>query len=122
MVLWALANTSIWLALWPLVMTGIMPLWIGFLIATVNITLSYLPSHDAQHDIIFPRGSRFHWFNGLMGYYALIPLATPLSTLRVTHLEHHRHANDPALDLDYHMLALGRHGGDLEIGDQRAKA
>ncbi len=107
MVLWAVANTSIWLALWPLVMTGFMPLWLGFIIATGNITLGYLPSHDAQHDIIVPRGSRHHWFNEAIGYYSLIPLATPLSTLRVTHLEHHRHANDPLLDPDFHMNASG---------------
>jgi beta-carotene hydroxylase len=111
MVLWALANTSVWLALWPLVITGVLPLWIGFAIATITITLSYLPSHDAQHDIIIARGSRFHWFNEFIGYFALIPLATPLSTLRVTHLEHHRHTNDPALDPDFHMDAATIRGG-----------
>lgn len=111
MVLWSLANTSIWLALWPLVMLGVLPLWIGFIIATINITLSYLPSHDAQHDIIFSRGSRFHWFNEFIGYFSLIPLALPLSTLRVTHLEHHRHTNDPVLDPDYHMSASTAVGG-----------
>jgi beta-carotene hydroxylase len=30
-------------------------------------------------------------------------LATPLSVLRVTHLEHHRHTNDPLLDPDFYM-------------------
>ncbi len=105
MVLWALANTGVWFALWPLVLSDAIPLWVGFIIATINITLSYLPSHDAQHDIIFPRGSRFHWFNEFIGYFSLIPLALPLSTLRVTHLEHHRHTNDPALDPDFHMNA-----------------
>jgi beta-carotene hydroxylase len=105
MVLWAIANTSLWLALWPLVLTGIMPLWVGFALAIITITLSYLPSHDAQHDIIAPRGSRHYWFNEFVGYFALIPLATPLSTLRVTHLEHHRHTNDPVRDPDYHMAA-----------------
>jgi beta-carotene hydroxylase len=53
MVLWALTNTTVWLALWPLVMMGILPLWLGFIIAIISIALSYLPSHDAQHDIIF---------------------------------------------------------------------
>jgi beta-carotene hydroxylase len=105
MVLWALSNTTIWLALWPLVMTGLIPLWLGFIVAIVNIALSYLPSHDAQHDIIFPHGSHHHWFNEFIGYYSLIPLATPLSVLRVTHLEHHRHTNDPLLDPDFHMNA-----------------
>ncbi len=104
MLIWPLVNTTAWLALWPLVMSGILPLWAGFAIALVNVTASYLPSHDAQHHIFFARESRFHWLNELIGYYSLIPLALPLCTLRETHLEHHRHANDPALDPDYHIM------------------
>lgn len=107
MLLWALVNTSVWLSLWPLVMLGVIPLWLGFLIACITTTLSYLPSHDAQHDIYFPRGSRWHWLNELIGHYALIPLATPLAPLRLTHLEHHKFANDPDRDPDFHMNAAG---------------
>ena len=105
MLIWPLLNTSLWLALWPLVMLGIVPLWLGFIIACVNVTLSYLPSHDAQHDIFFAHGSRWHWLNDLIGQFSALPLALPLSTLRVTHLEHHRHANNPELDPDFHMDA-----------------
>lgn len=104
MLIWPLVNTTLWLALWPLVLNGILPLWAGFAIALVNVTASYLPSHDAQHHIFFARESRFHWLNELIGYYSLIPLALPLCTLRETHLEHHRHANVPALDPDYHIM------------------
>lgn len=104
MLLWPLLNTTLWLALWPLVLNGIIPLWAGFGIALINVTASYLPSHDAQHHIFFARGSRWHWLNELIGYYSLIPLALPLSTLRETHFEHHRHANDPALDPDYYIM------------------
>ncbi|HCL49359.1 MAG TPA: beta-carotene hydroxylase, partial [Rhodobiaceae bacterium] len=43
MVLWPIANLACWLALWPLVFTGIVPLWLGFIIATFNVTLAYLP-------------------------------------------------------------------------------
>lgn len=105
MVLWPLVNTSLWLALWPLVTTGTLPLWGGFLIAIVNVTAAYLPSHDAQHHIIAPEGSRWHWFNEFIGWYSLIPMGMPLSVLRVTHYEHHRHTNDPQLDPDYPMAA-----------------
>lgn len=106
MVIWPLVNTTVWLALWPLVLGGTLPLWAGFLIATVNTTAAYLPSHDAQHHIIVPEGSRWHWFNEFIGWYSLVPLATPLSILRVTHFEHHRHTNDPLLDPDYPMAAV----------------
>lgn len=105
MLIWPLVNTSIWLALWPLVLFGAMPLWAGFIVASINVTLSYLPSHEAQHNIFFAHGHRFHWLNELIGLYSLIPLATPLSALRLTHLEHHRHANDPDLDPDFYMNA-----------------
>jgi beta-carotene hydroxylase len=105
MVAWALLNTTVWLALWPLVFAGLLPLWAGFVIATMTITLSYLPSHDAQHHIFAAEGSRWHWANEALGWYALIPLALPLSVLRLTHFEHHRHTNDPVLDPDYPMQA-----------------
>ena len=69
MVFWGITNTAIWLALWPLVFTGVMPLWLGFIIASINITMSYLPSHDAQHYIIAPKGSKLEWFNELVGHW-----------------------------------------------------
>jgi beta-carotene hydroxylase len=105
MVAWPLVNTSVWLALWPLVFTGTLPLWAGFLIAIVNCGAAYLPSHDAQHHIYAPEGSRWHWLNEAIGWYSLIPMFAPLSALRVTHFEHHRHTNDPVLDPDFNMQA-----------------
>lgn len=105
MVIWPLANTTLWLSLWPLAFNGVIPLWAGFLIASLNAVAAYLPSHDAQHHIIAPEGSRWHWFNEFIGWYALIPLAMPLSILRVTHFEHHRNTNDPERDPDYPMAA-----------------
>ena len=38
-VAWGLGNFAVWLALWPLVLLDILPLWAGFLIATVNVIL-----------------------------------------------------------------------------------
>jgi beta-carotene hydroxylase len=112
--LWALTNTIIWLSLWPLVISDLLPLWLGFLIATVNIVLSYPPSHDAQHDIIVPRSSKFHWFNDFIGHFSLIPLAMSFNLLRQTHLEHHRHTNNPLLDPDYHMNSHSVKSGILK--------
>ena len=42
MVFWGITNTAIWLALWPLVFTGVMPLWLGFIIASINIFGGFL--------------------------------------------------------------------------------
>lgn len=102
MVIWPLANTTIWLALWPLVLTGMVPPWAGFLIATVNITLSYLPSHDAQHDCYARPGEKLRWLNQFIGHYSLIPLGRCFNIMKLTHMEHHKNANNPALDPDYH--------------------
>lgn len=73
----------------------------GFLISTVNITLSYLPSHEAQHDIFARPGSRLRWLNEFIGHWSVIPMASGYGALRLTHLEHHRHTNDSELDPDY---------------------
>ena len=105
MAIWPLVNTTMWLSLWPFVMSGSLPLWMGFLIAMLNVSASYLPSHDAQHHIFVREGVRFHWVNELIGWYSLIPMFAPLSVLRVTHFEHHKYTNDPDLDPDYPMAA-----------------
>lgn len=107
MVVWPFANLVCWLALWPLVMTGIVPLWAGFLIATVNLSLVYLPTHDAQHDIIARPGQKLRWLNELIGHATSWMIIYPFNVLRVTHLDHHKHANDPKLDPDYTSHAPG---------------
>ncbi len=109
MVLWPIANLSCWLALWPLVMTGTLPLWAGFIIATINVTLSYLPSHEAQHDIYARPGDKLRWLNEAIGHLSLIPLAYGYRALRLTHLEHHKHTNNPELDPDH----IFNHGASL---------
>ncbi|MEO1303611.1 MAG: fatty acid desaturase [Pseudomonadota bacterium] len=106
-VIWAFSNFAIWLALWPLVFTGVIPVWLGFVIATVNITLSYLPSHEAQHDIIAKPGAKLRWLNQLVGHISIIPLVLPYRVAKYTHMEHHKHTNDPERDPDYATHADG---------------
>ncbi|MEM9938775.1 MAG: fatty acid desaturase [Pseudomonadota bacterium] len=106
-VFWAFGNLAVWLSLWPLVFMGIIPLWLGFVIATLNVMLSYLPSHEAQHDIIARPGSKLRWLNEAVGHLSLIPLVLPFRLARLTHLDHHKHANDPELDPDYSTHAKG---------------
>jgi len=106
-VVWGFGNFAVWLALWPLVIMGLLPLWVGFLIATLNLMLSYLPSHEAQHDIIARPGTKLRWLNQLVGHVSTIPLVLPYRVARLTHLEHHTHANDPELDPDHGTQASG---------------
>jgi beta-carotene hydroxylase len=101
MIVWGLLNTLTWWALWPLTLLGIIPLWVAFPLATACLMLAYLPSHDAQHNIIVPASSRWHWLNEAFGHFVIFPLGLPFRTARCTHLQHHRHTNDPLLDPDY---------------------
>ncbi len=104
---WSILNFVVWLSLWPLVFLNIIPLWFGFIISICNIALSYLPSHDAQHSIIAKPGQKFRWLNELVGWIGSIPLTTPYPVFKATHMEHHKHANDPNLDPDYYVTANG---------------
>ena len=106
-VVWAFGNLIVWLSLWPLVFSGILPLWIAFPIATINMALVYLPTHEAQHDIIARPGTKLRWLNELVGHATSWMLVYPFQVLRLTHLEHHRHTNDPDLDVDITTKADG---------------
>jgi beta-carotene hydroxylase len=106
-VAWAFSNLAVWLSLWPLVFLGLLPLWAAFPIATLNLMLTYLPSHEAQHDIIAKPGAKLRWLNETVGHLSTIPLVLPYRVARLTHLEHHKHANDPLLDPDHSTQADG---------------
>jgi beta-carotene hydroxylase len=99
-VIWGLAVPVIWLGNWALVLTDTIPLWAGFVIATACMMSVYAPNHDAQHHIIGRPGTKWHWLNEFVGYWSSWLLALPFQTLRVTHLDHHRHTNDEELDSD----------------------
>lgn len=104
---WGLGNLAVWLSLWPLTLTGILPLWAAFPIATLNVMLSYLPSHEAQHRIIAREGESLFWLNELVGHLSTIPMMLPYGVARLTHYEHHKHANHPELDPDIGTKSRG---------------
>ena len=106
-VIWAFSNLAIWLSLWPAVLLWGFPLWAAFPIACINIGLSYLPSHEAQHDIIARPGEPLRWLNEAVGWLSTIPLVLPYRVAKLTHLEHHKHTNNPELDPDYSVTARG---------------
>lgn len=118
-VIWAFGNMAVWLALWPLVLLDIMPLWLGFVIATLNMMLAYLPTHEAQHDIIARKGDRLRWLNELVGHATSWMIIYPFNVLRVTHLDHHRHTNDPERDVDITSKAPGPWQAIIETIRQR---
>ena len=104
-VVWGIGNCLIFVSLFPLVLLDIMSLWLAFPIATLNVLLSYLPSHEAQHNIIAGRGKPLRWLNELVGHVSTIPMVYPYRVLRATHMEHHKHCNDPERDCDIDVHA-----------------
>ncbi|MDJ0641893.1 MAG: fatty acid desaturase [Erythrobacter sp.] len=106
-VFWAFGNLAAWLSLWPLVLLGLLPLWAAFPIACVNMALVYLPTHEAQHDIIARPGTRLRWLNELVGHATSWMMVYPFEVLRVTHMDHHRNTNDPERDVDISSMAPG---------------
>jgi len=97
---WAFTNLAVWLSLWPLTLSGALPIWATAPIATVNVILAYLPSHEAQHRIIAREGERLFWLNELVGHLSPVPMGMAYEAARLTHYEHHKHANDLELDPD----------------------
>ena len=104
-VVWGIGNCLIFIALFPLVLLEILPIWLAFPIATLNCALAYLPSHEAQHNIIAGKGRPLRWLNELVGHVSTIPVVNPYRVLRATHMEHHAHCNDESLDPDYNVHA-----------------
>ncbi|MEL7446839.1 MAG: fatty acid desaturase, partial [Pseudomonadota bacterium] len=72
-----------------------------------NMALVYLPTHEAQHDIIARPGTKLRWLNELVGHATSWMLIFPFEVLRITHLDHHRHTNDPEKDVDITTKAPG---------------
>ena len=101
MILIGLGQAVIWLSLWPLVLNGIIDLWVGFLIASVCACFAYLPSHEAQHGNYSRGNPKLRWLDGFVGHITLITLIYPYHLLRVTHMKHHAYTNDPEKDPDY---------------------
>ena len=101
MILIGLGQTVIWLSLWPLVLNGIIDLWVGFLIASLCACFAYLPSHEAQHGNYSRGNPKLRWLDEFVGHITLITLIYPYHLLRVTHMKHHAYTNDPEKDPDY---------------------
>ena len=118
--IWAVLNLLVWLSLWPAVFAFGLPLSVAFPVACVTMTLSYLPSHEAQPSIFARPGTRLRWLNELVGTLSVIPLVIPYRVLRATHMEHHKHANDPALDPDHGSHADTRLGAVVAALRMRA--
>ena len=101
MILIGVLQFTTWIATWVLVIQGIIPLLIGFLIALFTACNAYLPSHAGQHGHLSGGRKNLQWLDYLVGQISVIPLAQSHEILKVTHLKHHAHTNDPDMDPDF---------------------
>jgi len=101
MILIGLGQFSVWVLTWFLVVQGLMPLWLGSIVAILSTCCAYLPSHAGQHGHLSGGRKEFKWIDTLVGYITLIPLAQSHDVLKATHLKHHAHTNDPERDPDF---------------------
>lgn len=84
---------------WYGVLTDRLPLWAACVINCIAFYGLFTPSHDGMHRSL----SRVGWLNELLLFITVQP-AVPLSTghaLRVMHMQHHKHLNDPVMDPDH---------------------
>jgi beta-carotene hydroxylase len=86
---------------------GLVPLWAGFVFATVIAATGYIPSHEAMHRNIGRPGTKYHFWNELVGEVATVILIFPVSMARLAHMHHHYHCNHPENDPDYTDGASG---------------
>jgi beta-carotene hydroxylase len=105
MVTWGLGGFALWLALWPLAHSGVIPLWLGCIVATITMSACYLPTHEAQHGNIGRPGSKLRWLNELVGHLSAAPWLFPYRLHRAIHLKHHANTNDDQKDPDIYIRA-----------------
>ena len=101
MIVIGLLQFSTWVATWVLVIQGIIPLLVGFLIALFTACNAYLPSHAGQHGHLSGGRKNLQWLDYWVGQISVIPLAQSHDILKATHLKHHAHTNDPDNDPDF---------------------
>ena len=126
MIVIGLGQFVVWLGIWYAVLMGLLPLWGGFLLSTLSISFSYLPSHAGQHGHLSGKYKNLKWLNALVGQISLIPLAQSHHVLKAIHMKHHAHTNDPEKDPDYFhthvdhwwQAAINTHG-QTGTGDSR---
>ncbi|MES2253451.1 MAG: fatty acid desaturase [Pseudomonadota bacterium] len=83
------------------VLAGHLSYWVSVPLESVLIYAIFATLHEATHDNIAGRHSRWQWVNHLIGHISGFVLLAPYPGFRALHLHHHQHTNDPVEDPDY---------------------
>jgi beta-carotene hydroxylase len=96
----AIVCFAAWISFFPLTILGVMPLWLGCILATIFAAGGYVIGHEAMHSNLGAEGTPQRFWNELTGQIATIPLILPFSMVKAMHLLHHQHTNHPEKDPD----------------------
>ena len=91
-----------------LLIAGVIPLAVAFLLMTVATYAAYTVLHEAAHGSISGSHTSLRWLNEALGYIAAWILMIPLTAHRHEHLAHHRNTNKPDEDPDFIVANMAR--------------
>jgi beta-carotene hydroxylase len=83
----------------------IISLWTGFLLASLITYGIYTVMHDAVHGSITGKHKSWKWLNDLLGYLAGQILFTSFKAHQKEHLAHHQHTNIADQDPDLYITS-----------------
>jgi fatty acid desaturase len=89
------------LGLWGAALTGHLPLWVGFFVATALGYSAFTVMHEAVHGNIHGDKAAMRPISEALGWLAGITLFAPLPLFRVLHLRHHSFTNHGEKDPDH---------------------
>ncbi len=98
---WAVTALVVWIALFPLTMSGHLNLFVACMIASFIAAGGFVTGHEAYHDNMVRAGGKHRWLNDFTGTISCIPILLPYSVGKLTHIRHHRFVNHPDHDPDY---------------------
>ena len=84
--------------LWSAVLHGVLPMMIGFFIATGLAYAAFTVMHEAVHGNIHGDHAAMRPLSELLGWLAGVTLFAPLPLFRVLHLRHHSFTNHAEKD------------------------
>lgn len=85
-----------WALVFGLSLAGLCPPAVALALASIAAFVSFTPAHEAVHEAT----GKHRWLNACVGRLSAVPLFGPYVALRVVHLAHHRHVNEPGKDPD----------------------
>ena len=91
-----------------LLIAGVIPLAVAFVLMTVATYAAYTVLHEAAHGSISGSHTSLRWLNEALGYIAAWILMIPLTAHRHEHLAHHRNTNKPDEDPDFIVANMAR--------------